>query len=72
MRLGLTEVEWGYIGAKLAQGSDTDQVEFFKAFVKECKTWGTSYQVGMQLAGVNQGLTAEERKVLAMIGYEEK
>ena len=25
MRLGLTEIEWGYIGAKLAQGSDSEQ-----------------------------------------------
>lgn len=68
----LTEIDWSYIGAQLAQSDDVEQTKFFKAFVKECKTWGTSYQIEMQLAGVNLNLDKEERATLFMLGYEEK
>lgn len=71
MRLGLRDIDWQQVGAQLAQSSDDEQAEFFKAFVKECNTWGTRYQVEMQLAGVNQKLTTEEKQTLGMIGYEE-
>ena len=68
----MTEVDWGYIGALLAQEGDDMQTKFFKAFVKECKSWGTNYQVELQLAGVNQLLTDEEKDALAMLSYKEK
>ena len=72
MKKGLmTEIDWGYIGALLAQEGDDMQSEFFKAFVKECKSWGTNYQVELQLAGVNQLLTDEEKEALAMLSYKE-
>jgi len=73
MKLGLLkEVDWQYIGASLAKACDDEQVEFFKAFVKECQVWGTHYQVENQLAGVNLKLTKDEREVLSMLGYEDK
>jgi len=72
MKFGLQEIKWGYVGAKLAREDDNSQVEFFKAFVKECKSWGTDYQVGVQLAFVNDKLTPEEREVLAMLSYNEE
>ena len=73
MKKGLmTEIDWGYIGATLAQGDDQEQTEFFKAFIKECKSWGTNYQVELQLAGVNMLLTDEEKDALAMLSYKEK
>ena len=72
MRIGLSEPDWGYIGAVLARGGDDEQAVFFKAFVKECKTWGTEYQVEMQLAYVNGKLTKDERETLSMLSYEEK
>ncbi len=71
MRLGLRDVDWQQVGAQLAQSSDEEQAEFFKAFVKECNAWGTKHQVEMQLAGVNQKLSIEEKQTLGMIGYEE-
>jgi len=68
----ITEIDWSYIGAMLARSDDEEQTKFFKAFVKECQSWGTHYQVEFQLAGVNQNLTKEERDVLSMLGYERK
>ena len=73
MKLGLLkEVDWHHVGALLANADDIKQAEFFKAFVKECQSWGTHYQVENQLAGVNLKLTKEEREVLSMLGYEDK
>jgi len=69
MRQGLTPYPWELYGALLAQGDDQEQIAFFKAFLKECKSWGTEYQVQMQLADINRGLTAEEREALKMISY---
>lgn len=65
----ITEIDWALIGAQLAQESDVEQVEFFKSFVKECKTWGTNHQVEMQMACINHKLSAEERESLSMISY---
>ena len=70
MRQGLTN-DWTYVGACLAQSDSNEQVEFFKAFVKECQSWGTRLQIESQLAHVNLELTPEERETLAMLGYYE-
>ena len=72
MKYGLVEIDWGYVGAKLATLSDTEQISFFKAFVKECQTWGTEYQIQMQLANINMALTEKEKETLSMIGYREE
>ena len=72
MKLGiLKEIDWQYVGALLANEGDNAQVPFFKAFVKECKSWGTNYQVGMQLATICNGLTDDEKEVLSQITYKE-
>ena len=72
MRLGMTkEIDWDYVGALLANDDENAQAAFFRGFVKECKSWGTSYQVGIQLAGVNHCLSKDEREVLSQITYEE-
>jgi hypothetical protein len=55
----------------LAQADDNEQAECLKAFVKECGTWGTRFQVEQQLAGVNLKLTPEERETLKTLGYDE-
>jgi len=70
MRQGLTN-DWAYVGACLAHSDDNEQTEFFKAFVKECQSWGTRLQIELQLAHVNLNLTPEERETLAMLGYDE-
>ena len=71
MKYGLVEVDWAYVGAKLSQESDDEQIKFFKSFVKECLEWGTKYEVEQQLAFVNSGLDKSERKILSMLGYDE-
>ncbi|MBU0977281.1 MAG: hypothetical protein KKD18_02600 [Nanoarchaeota archaeon] len=72
MRLGMTkEIDWAYVGALLANSDKHAQTTFFREFVKECKSWGTSYQVGIQLAYINGGLTDEEKEVLSGITYKE-
>ena len=71
MKIGLQEPDWGYIGAVLASSDDEAQTKFFKAFVKECLSWGTSYQAEFQLSGVNRKLTPEERDLLGMLSYNE-
>ena len=71
MKLGIRDVDFEYVGALLAQSDNIEQTKFLKAFVKECNSWGTRYQIEMQLAGVNQALTKEEKETLSMIGYIE-
>lgn len=45
---------------------------FFKSFVKECKSWGTHYQIEMQLLGISAELTGEEKEILSTITYKEE
>ena len=40
MKIGLQDIKWEYIGAKLANADDIEQAAFLKAFVKECLSWG--------------------------------
>jgi hypothetical protein len=70
MRLGLRDIDWSQAGSQLARCGDDEQAEFFKAFVKECKSWGTNHQVELQLAGVNRRLTTDEKQTIGMIGYD--
>jgi hypothetical protein len=73
MKLGLRkDIDWQYVGAMLARADDNEQAECLKAFVAECKTWGTSYQVEGQLASVNLKLTKEERETLEILSYNEE
>lgn len=70
MRQGLVN-DWPYVGACLANSDSKEQVEFFKAFIKECLSWGTRYQIEQQIAHINLDLTPDERRVLAMLGFDE-
>ena len=73
MKLGLIqEIDWKYIGATLAQTDDEIQAMVIKAFLKECLTWGTHYQIEKQLACVNLKLTSEERDMLSMLSFNDK
>ena len=37
MKHGITkEIDWTYIGALLANEGDIEQIEFLRAFIKEC------------------------------------
>lgn len=70
MKHGLQDIDWKYVASCLAhEGSDVQSV-FFKAFVKECLSWGTHYQIEQQLAWVNGELTKDEKEVLSMITFQ--
>jgi len=68
----LKDPDWAYVAALLANTGDIEQATFFSAFVKECNSWGTHYQVEQQLAFVNLKLTEKERETLSMLSYREK
>lgn len=70
MKVGLQEIDWKLAGATLANQGDNEQADFFRAFVKECRSWGTHYQIEFQLARVNQKLNGKEREILSMLGFE--
>ena len=63
------DIDWKLMGAILANEGDEEQSAFFKAFLKECASWGTSHQVEMQLCCVNHKLTADERETLKTLSY---
>ena len=71
MKYGLIEIDWGYVASQLSHEGDNTQATFFKAFVAECGTWGTQFQVEKQLASVNHLLADEEKDVLGMLSYKE-
>ena len=72
MKRGIsTDIDWSYIGATLAREDDNVQAAFFKAFVKECLSFGTHYQAESQLASINLKLTDNEKELLGMLGYME-
>ena len=70
MKLGFI-TDWGYVGAMLARSDDNEQTQFFKAFIKECQSWGTEYQVETQLAFINGKLTDKEKYLLGMLSYQD-
>lgn len=73
MRFGITkEIDCEHLGATLAQLGDDAQAIFFKAFIKECSSWGTSLQVEKQLIAINHLLSKEERETLSALSYEEE
>jgi len=72
MRLGFAkETDWEYIGSLLAREDSKKQTTFFRAFIAECQSWGTHFQVEQQLARINSDLTSDERDVLKMLSYNE-
>ena len=72
MRMGIREIDWPMVGAMFANESDSNQAAFFKALVKEFRTWDTNHQAEMQLAFVNGRLTADERELLSMLGLPDE
>jgi hypothetical protein len=68
----ITEIDWPYIGAVLANEGSEEQVQFFKAMAKEMRSWGTQHQVEFQLADVNKELTKEEKEIFSMLSFEDE
>ena len=71
MGKGVVSLDWEYLGALLAQSDGDNQAVFVKSFIKECKSWGTNFQVQQQLGYINQKLTKDEKEVMSMWGYDE-
>lgn len=70
MKLGMMkDIDWEYVGALLAQEDDDKQIKFFKAFVKECNSWGTNFQIANQMIDISNGLTVKEKTILSTITY---
>ena len=69
MKRGIrTEIDWGLIGAELAQASDDEQSECFKAFVSEMSSFETQWQGNVQFAAIRAKLTSEEKETLSQLG----
>lgn len=68
MKRGIdTGIDWAFIGASLANGEAEEQAAFFAAFANECKTWGTHFQVEMQMISILRLLTKEQIEILEML-----
>ena len=73
MRKGLVlSNSWEHIGALLANEEDTEQIKFFKAFLKEMSSWDTSFARDMQLTYIGKGLTDEEKELFKHFTYKEQ
>lgn len=70
-RMGLALIDWKHVGATLARETSDEQIDFFRAFLRECGTWGTRLQVETQFAYISAALTPDERDALAMLAYNE-
>jgi len=65
MRQGIiTDIDWSFIGATLANESDDAQAEMLNAMAKEMLSWGTRYQAEMQVANLCALLTEETKELL--------
>ena len=71
MKSGLQEIDWATAGAMLSREDSDKQAVFFSAFLKECRSWGTTHQVETQLADINSNLTEDERVALKMLSHTE-
>ena len=67
MRRGIiTDIDWGYIGAVLANEGDIEQAEFLKSLLNEMRTWGTNFQIQVQLAHTASRLSSADRELLSI------
>jgi len=64
-------INWGSLGATLANLSDEEQKPFFKAFAKEMLQYPSSHQTNMQLCFISEILTDDEKEVYRNLGYVE-
>jgi len=57
-------INWGLLGAKLANSSDIEQAEFFKGFAFDMNKYESSYAQALQLRCVYSKLSKREQTVL--------
>lgn len=66
MRKGIVPIDWKLIGAMCADEGSTAQVEFFKSFLNEMRSWGTNYQIQTQLCEVAKDLSSPDKELLSI------
>ena len=73
MRYGTKDIDWAEVGAMLAHVGDEEQSTFLASFCKELRTaCATSYNVGMQMAYVQDKLSKEDQEMLAALGPDKE
>lgn len=73
MRYGTKDIDWAEVGAMMAHTSDGEQSTFLASFCKEMRTaCATSYNVGMQMAYVQDKLSKEDQEMLAALGPDKE
>ena len=76
MKTDMVKIEWGLLGAHLANLSDIEQSEFFKGFAFELNRYETAYKRQMQMAYVADKLMQKEKDILeeslSMLWYKEE
>ena len=73
MRYGTKDIDWAEVGAMLAHAGDEEQSTFLASFCKELRTsCATSYNVGIQMAYVQDKLSKEDQEMLATLGPDKE
>jgi hypothetical protein len=70
MRKGIVPLDWSLIGSMLANEGDNEQAEFLKALLNEMRTWGTNFQIEMQLCHIASKLSSADRELLSIFCVE--
>jgi len=70
IRKGMVSFDWTLIGAMCADEGSDSQVEFFKGFLNEMRSWGTNYQIEFQLTEIAKCLTSADRELLSIFCNE--
>jgi len=71
MRHGIEQpIDWKLMGAKLADESSCAQEQFFIHFIKEMRSWGTVFQMQLQMCEIVKGIPEEDRKIWSIFCNE--
>ena len=57
-------LNWGLLGAKLANLSDNEQSEFLKGFAFELNRYESNYKIQIQMFSIKDKLNKKEIKIL--------
>jgi hypothetical protein len=66
MRKGIVPLDWKLIGAMCADEGSVAQLEFFKSFLNEMRSWGTNFQIEVQLCEIAGELEDADRRLLSI------
>lgn len=64
-------MDWELVAAYLANEGDDIQIKFFTRMLKEMRSWGTDYEIELQLAAVNSGLSDDDKELLTILSYKD-